>query len=718
MATTKTYTLNVNGNAQPSMAALRKEVRDLDKQLGTLPAGSASALAALQRIADAKDQIGDLRAEIAALAPDAKLKGFLTLGEAATSAFSVATVAAKEFGLSGGSIEQYQAKLIGLISVIQSIETFRSALEPEKFAGIKAVWSSITGGLASVRAGFSLTAIQARVASITIRQAMIGTGIGALVVLIGVLIANFDKVKEAGAQIYQRFKPAFDGVKSLIDGVVDGTRNLLNTLTFGMVNDAATAAQNARLAVEQEAAKTAEAQQKAAAERLANRRSAVDKELDLDRRQAVATAKARGDSEIEITRVQLQEARKREEIYKAELNGTRENRIRYQEAAAERVTLEKDLTEKIRKEAEDRRKKLDDEQKKEFDAFLKRTEGINSVANPIELITTLKVPPLPEELKEIEVPVKLEFEDPRFEIITDSLARATQAAGSIVQNLTSDAASQLDARVAALQDRLQQVDAQLSEVTGRVARDEQALASSSGQRRASLIAKIEAEKRAETSLRAERKKAADEQMQVEKERQKLQSRANQANQIAVAIETILATVEMIRTAAKSGQFAGPAAPFVIAATAAAGVAAAVSLKNALRFAEGGYVTGPGGPREDRIPALLSNGEFVMNAEATARFRAQLETMNQVGRTRYVPARTSFADGGLVTGAQPGGSWPTNEQVLAQLATISAQMESLRAAVLIAPTLLPKPTLRIGTLEAEAITEQQNEAAQQKALATF
>src|ERR1051326_621535 len=30
------------------------------------------------------------------------------------------------------------------------------------------------------------------------------------------------------------------------------------------------------------------------------------------------------------------------------------------------------------------------------------------------------------------------------------------------------------------------------------------------------------------------------------------------------------------------------------------------------FADGGLVSGPGGPRDDKIPARLSNGEFVVN----------------------------------------------------------------------------------------------------------
>lgn len=55
-----------------------------------------------------------------------------------------------------------------------------------------------------------------------------------------------------------------------------------------------------------------------------------------------------------------------------------------------------------------------------------------------------------------------------------------------------------------------------------------------------------------------------------------------------------------------------------------------------QLADGGYVAGPGGPRDDRIPALLSNGEFVVNAAATAANRPLLETIN----------RKRFADGGL------------------------------------------------------------------------
>lgn len=63
----------------------------------------------------------------------------------------------------------------------------------------------------------------------------------------------------------------------------------------------------------------------------------------------------------------------------------------------------------------------------------------------------------------------------------------------------------------------------------------------------------------------------------------------------------------------------------------------------MRLAGGGHVRGPGTSTSDSIPARLSDGEFVVNARATARNRALLEAVND----NRLPG---FADGGLVGGA--------------------------------------------------------------------
>ena len=45
------------------------------------------------------------------------------------------------------------------------------------------------------------------------------------------------------------------------------------------------------------------------------------------------------------------------------------------------------------------------------------------------------------------------------------------------------------------------------------------------------------------------------------------------------------------------------------------------------FATGGYVSGAGGPTSDSIPAMLSNGEYVVNAQATKQFAPLLAAIN-------------------------------------------------------------------------------------------
>jgi hypothetical protein len=73
----------------------------------------------------------------------------------------------------------------------------------------------------------------------------------------------------------------------------------------------------------------------------------------------------------------------------------------------------------------------------------------------------------------------------------------------------------------------------------------------------------------------------------------------------------------------AGTALSAALPFVGPALAIAG---ALGL-----FRDGGQVDGPGGPKDDLIPAMLSDGEFVMPVGAVKRFGLdKLEKMRQAG----------------------------------------------------------------------------------------
>lgn len=99
----------------------------------------------------------------------------------------------------------------------------------------------------------------------------------------------------------------------------------------------------------------------------------------------------------------------------------------------------------------------------------------------------------------------------------------------------------------------------------------------------------------------------------------------------IAIDTGKALSAGIASASSMPFPANLAAIATTVATILANVATAISTVKSAKFAEGGKVTGPGTGTSDSIPAMLSNGEFVMTAAATKMFEPLLMTMNNIGR---------------------------------------------------------------------------------------
>jgi hypothetical protein len=102
-----------------------------------------------------------------------------------------------------------------------------------------------------------------------------------------------------------------------------------------------------------------------------------------------------------------------------------------------------------------------------------------------------------------------------------------------------------------------------------------------------------------------------------------------ASNLAVALMTDeLWRISDAKTAA-SGAFKAAihALPFPINIPVAF-ASAAIAFEGALAYAEGGLVDGPGGPTADRVPAMLSSGEYVLRASAVDAFgKENLDAIN-------------------------------------------------------------------------------------------
>lgn len=123
--------------------------------------------------------------------------------------------------------------------------------------------------------------------------------------------------------------------------------------------------------------------------------------------------------------------------------------------------------------------------------------------------------------------------------------------------------------------------------------------------------------------------------------QKSTAASGSAAEVTAIIATIGKTVGLI--AAKVYSFYAGFGPFGIP-LAAATIAAILAAVRAIKFQSGGVV--PGSGRGDHVPAMLEPGEFVVNREATGKYRTLLEQINSGQKGSWLIA-AKLAAGGIV-----------------------------------------------------------------------
>lgn len=167
-------------------------------------------------------------------------------------------------------------------------------------------------------------------------------------------------------------------------------------------------------------------------------------------------------------------------------------------------------------------------------------------------------------------------------------------------------------------------------------------------------------------------KAARDKYKIELEQFKIA----QALQIAMAIANT-ATAVMAQLSNPT-----PYAGFVLAALAGVTGAAQIAMIASQQpppppaFASGGFVSGAGSGTSDSIPAMLSNGESVNNAETTRRFAPLLSSLNAAGGGVDWYRGEGFASGGLVRKFATGGVAMSSSSMIRenqQVAMMAAQM---------------------------------------------
>ena len=194
--------------AEQSVGSFRTQLRAATQELVTMSEkfglSSTEAQNAAKKVAGLKDAIGDAKQLADTFNPDKK---FVALGGAiqgVTAGFSAFTGAMGLFGAKGEEVEKILLKVQSAMALQQGLSGIAGAVDSFKMLG-----NTIKGNVVKA---FS-----------TLKGAIIGTGIGALVVGVGLLIANFESVKKA----VLNFIPGLAKVGEVISNIVDWFTDLV-----------------------------------------------------------------------------------------------------------------------------------------------------------------------------------------------------------------------------------------------------------------------------------------------------------------------------------------------------------------------------------------------------------------------------------------------------------------------------------------------------------
>ena len=182
-------------------ASATAELKDLTKQLIDLELAGQRDSAAFRemqkRAAELKDTISDTKAEISNMASDTKtIDGLVGSFNLLANGFQVAEGAMALMGESGEEWKETMVKLQAIMAVTSGIQEIQNLLQKES-AAMMFLNTVQTKAAAAAQSLYAFATGGATVATKAFRIALLATGIGGIVVLIGSLAGAFDDLSSS-----------------------------------------------------------------------------------------------------------------------------------------------------------------------------------------------------------------------------------------------------------------------------------------------------------------------------------------------------------------------------------------------------------------------------------------------------------------------------------------------------------------------------------------
>jgi hypothetical protein len=209
----------VNKKATPLTRVLRGLKNELNQLEEEGKAGTAQFRQLTLEAARLEDQIGDTRARVANLSKDTfKFDAAVQATQGLAAGFEIAQGAAALFGSESEELNEVIAKTTAVMAIANGVQQVAQLLLDE--SALKTLIVTRAQAAYSVVVGTSTGALKA------FRIALAATGVGLLVVAIGALIANFDKLKAAifgTSATTDALKATLEDVKSGLSGAIEET---------------------------------------------------------------------------------------------------------------------------------------------------------------------------------------------------------------------------------------------------------------------------------------------------------------------------------------------------------------------------------------------------------------------------------------------------------------------------------------------------------------
>ena len=194
------------GDVGKSVGSLKQQLREAQNDVTALSekfgATSKEAINAAKRAAELKDAIGDAKALTDAFNPDAKFKALTASLSGVAGGFAALQGAVGLFGKQTEAVEKTLLKVQSAMALSQGLQAVGESIDSFKQLG------AVIGNSVSKAFG-------------TLRSAIISTGIGALVVGVGLLIANFETVKKVVLNFIPGLGKLADFVGNLVTKFTD-----------------------------------------------------------------------------------------------------------------------------------------------------------------------------------------------------------------------------------------------------------------------------------------------------------------------------------------------------------------------------------------------------------------------------------------------------------------------------------------------------------------